>query len=84
MKGPLIYSVAVTILAVGAIGFLGGFLVYGTFDDQPEAAKESDAPGQTRYDPRLTSRVASPDCCKSWRVAPAVSMPSYAVRATFV
>lgn len=33
---------------------------------------------------RQYHRVASPDCCKSWRVAPAVSMPSYAVRATFV
>jgi len=59
MKGPLIYSVAVTILAVGAIGFVGGFLVYGTFDDQPDAAKESDAPGQTRYDPTLTSSEAA-------------------------
>ena len=27
--------------------------------------------------------IASPQCCKSWRVAPAVSMPSYAVSATF-
>ncbi len=29
------------------------------------------------------SSIASPQCCKSWRVAPAVSMPSYAVSATF-
>ncbi|TMB64494.1 MAG: hypothetical protein E6J43_13420 [Chloroflexi bacterium] len=65
MKGPIIYSVAVTILAVAAIGALAVFLVSGAFDDQPQAATATTTPGPTHYDPSLTSSEAAAKA-KGW------------------
>ena len=44
---------------------------------------ETDADERGSDTPIAPTQIASPQCCKSWRVGPAVSMPSYAVSATF-
>lgn len=65
MRGPLIYSIAVTIVAVGAIGFGIGFVVSGALDDDSEVARATNAPQSTEYEPRLTATEAAAKA-KAW------------------